>query len=123
MYAGVEEIDPDAHLGALEIILWQQPHLRIFFLQVFVDDRGLVNHAVAVHQHRHFSIGIQFEQILRFFFQIDFDQLIGNFLFRQDNPCPVSVRSGMGRIKFHDRRPPLVDFTYHPGAVVAMSRK
>jgi hypothetical protein len=42
------------------------------------------------------------DEVRRFVFQIDFDELIGNILFGQDNPCPVSIGSGVAGIEFHE---------------------
>jgi acyl-CoA synthetase (AMP-forming)/AMP-acid ligase II len=43
----------------------------------------------------------RFAQVVAEAFQIDLDQLVRNFLFRQDNPCPVSIGSAVGRIESH----------------------
>jgi hypothetical protein len=69
--------------------------------QVFVDDRRFVDNTVAVDQHRHFAVGILSGQVFRFVLEIYFDEIIGNFLLRQDNPCPVGVGSGVAGIEFH----------------------
>lgn len=81
MNTGVEKIDPDACLSPPELIRGQKADGRIFFFQIFIDDGRLVNHAVTIDQHRNLGIRIQFEKILRFVFEIHFNELVGELLF------------------------------------------
>jgi hypothetical protein len=41
------------------------------------------------------------QQIFRLVFEIDLDEIVGNFLLGQDNPCPVGVGSGVAGVEFH----------------------
>jgi hypothetical protein len=101
MNPGVKKIDPDARFRALEKLGRQQTDFGKFLVEIFVDDRRFVDYAVAVNQHRHFAVRVSLHQITRFIFEVDFDELVGNFLFGQDNPCPVGIGSGVARIEFH----------------------
>ena len=109
LQTGVAEVDPDARPCAQERIGRHEPHLGILFFQVFVDDRRLVNHALAVNQHGNLAVRIEFEEIFGLVGKVAFDQLIGELFFRQDNPCPVSVGSRLIGIEFHERLPSQVD--------------
>jgi len=40
-------------------------------------------------------------QILRFVFEIDFNLFVRKVLLGQDNPCPVSVWSGVAGVELH----------------------
>jgi hypothetical protein len=40
-------------------------------------------------------------QIFRLVLEIHFDELIGQLLFGEDNPCPVSIGSSVAGIEFH----------------------
>jgi hypothetical protein len=51
--------------------------LRIFLFEVFVDDRGFVNDGVSIYQHGNFAVGVSFKQLLRFVFEIAFDEFVG----------------------------------------------
>ena len=101
MDSGIEEVDPDSHLGAVELIARHERDVVELFVEIFVDHGRLVDDAVAVDQHRHFAVGVLLDQILGFVLEIDFDRFIGNFLFGQDNPCPVGVGSSVAGVKFH----------------------
>jgi hypothetical protein len=80
--AAIEKVDPDACLRSKQRIARQQTDLGEFFVEIFVDDRRLVNDTGIVLQHRHFPVGISRQQILRFVLKINLDQLVGKFLFR-----------------------------------------
>ena len=58
LHAGVAVIDPNSYARANQWIFWHQRHVRVFVLEIFIDDGGLVNNRIAVHQHRNFAIGI-----------------------------------------------------------------
>ena len=98
MHAGVEEIHPNPHLGAIEVIARHERSVGEFLVERFVDHRRLVDDAVAVDQHRHLAVGILLNQIFRFVLEIDFDLFVGDVLFGQDNPCPVGVGSGVAGV-------------------------
>jgi len=55
-----------------------------------------------MHKHRYFGVRVELKKICWFIFEIDFNEVVGEPLFRQDNPCPVSVGSRMARVEFHD---------------------
>ncbi len=98
MHAGVEEIHPNPHLGAIELTARHQRCVGEFLVEILVDHRRLVNDAIAVDQHRHFAVGILLNQIFRFVLEIDFDRFVRDVLFGQDNPCPVGVGSGVAGV-------------------------
>ena len=85
----------------MQRVAWQERDLRIFFFQIFVDDRRFVDDAVAIDQHRHFSVWIQSEEVFRFVAEVALDEFVGEFFLGQDKPCPVGVGSGLVGIKFH----------------------
>ena len=85
----------------MQRVAWQERNLRIFFFQIFVDDRRFVDDAVTVDQHRHFSVWVQSQEVFRFVAKIALDEFVGEFFLGQDNPCPVRVGSGLVGIKFH----------------------
>ena len=93
LQARVRVIDPDSRTRALRRIFGHEPHLWILFLEILVDDRRLIDYRSAVHQDRDFAIGVEFQQLLRFIFEIALDKVMRNPLFRQDKPCPVRVGS------------------------------
>lgn len=101
LHAGVAVVDPDSDARASQRVLWHQRHAGILFFEILIDDSGLVNNRIAVHQHRNLAIGIQSEKVFGLVAEIAFYQLEGNLFFRQDNPCPVSVRSGTVREELH----------------------
>ena len=41
------------------------------------------------------------KKVSRLIFKVDLNEVVGEPLFRQDNPCPVGVRSRMAGIEFH----------------------
>ena len=82
MDPAIHEVDPDARFRPKQGVAGHQAKLGKSFLEVFVDDRRLINYSAVVHQHRHFAIRISRQQILGFVLEIDLDQLIGKFLFR-----------------------------------------
>ena len=104
LQTGIAVIDPNARPRSLERIFRHERHSGIFFVEVFVDDRRLVNDRVAVYQHRHLAVGIQLEQLPGFVLKVAFDEIVGELFFRQDKPCPVGVRSSVARIEFHHFR-------------------
>jgi hypothetical protein len=63
------------------LIRRQKTNGGIFFFQIFINDSRLVDHAVAVNQHRDLRVGIQFEKVFRFVFKIHFNELVGEFFF------------------------------------------
>ena len=91
---GVAVVDPNSYPRTLKRVLGKKRYFGIFLFQVFIDDRGFVDHGVVVHQHRNFAVGVEFEEFLGFVAEIAFDEVAGNFFLCQDKPCPVSVRSG-----------------------------
>jgi hypothetical protein len=82
LQARVRVIDPDSRSRALHRIFRHERHLRIFFFQILVDDRRLIDYRSAVHQHWDFAIGVEFQQFLRFVFEIALDEVVRNPLFR-----------------------------------------
>ena len=94
LQARVGEVDPDARPRPLVGIFRHERYLGIFFFEIFIDDRRLVDHRVAIFQDGDFAVGIALEQLFRLILQVAFDALIGNVFFGQDNPCPVGVGSG-----------------------------
>jgi hypothetical protein len=58
LHASVTVVNPNSYARARERILWHQRHVRVFFVQVLIDDGGLVNNRIAVNQHRNFAIRI-----------------------------------------------------------------
>ena len=113
MESGVEEIDPDSHLGTVELTARHERHIVKLFIEIFVDHGRLVDDAVAVDQYRHFAVGVLLDQILGLVLQIDFDRFIGDVLFSQDNPCPVSVGSSVAGVEFHERNLLMSAANYH----------
>lgn len=101
----VAEINPDSHLGPSRRIIGHERRIGKSFFQVLVDDRRFVDDRVTIDQDGNLGIGIQFEQVFGFVLEIDFDQIVGNLLFRQDNPSPVGIWSGDARIELHHRPP------------------
>ncbi len=101
MKPGAHIIDPDARLGAKQQIGGHEPNLGKLLLQVFVDDRRLVNNTVAGDQHRHLAVGILSQQIFGLVLEIDLDELVRDLFFGQDNPRPVGVGSGVAGVKLH----------------------
>ena len=101
MDSAVHKVDPDARFRSQQGIAGHQANRGKYFLEVFVDDGRLIDYPAVVHQHRYFTIRISRQQILGFVLEIDLDQLVGKFLFRQDNPCPVCVRSAMAGVELH----------------------
>ena len=93
LQARVRVIDPDSRSRALHRIFGHERHLRIFFFEILVDDRRLIDYRSAVYQHRDFAIGVEFQQLFRFVFEIALDEVMRNPLFREDKPCPVRVGS------------------------------
>jgi hypothetical protein len=93
--------------------------LRIFLFQVFVDDRGFVDDGVAIYQYGNFAVGVSFKQLFRLVFEIAFDELVGYLFFRQDKPCPVSVRSGTIRKQPHKFTSSFVVCFYHLSLTMA----
>ena len=85
----------------MQRVAWQERNLRIFFFQIFVDDRRFVDDAVAIDQHRHFSVWIQSQEVFRFVAEVALDEFVRDFLLGQDKPCPVGVGSRLVGIKFH----------------------
>ena len=101
----VAEVDPDARAGAQQGIFGHERGGRIFFLEIFVDDRRLVDHADAIYQYRNFRVGVKFQKIFRFIGKIALDEFERKFLFGQDNPCPVRVGSGLIGKELHNYPP------------------
>jgi hypothetical protein len=99
---GVQEIDPDPDLGPLQKVGGHELKLGKFFIEILVDHRRFVDDAIAVDQHGHLAVGILLQQIFRLVFEIDLDEIVGNFLFGQDNPCPVGVGSSVAGVEFHE---------------------
>ena len=58
LHAGVAVVDPNSYARANQRVFWHQRHFGILFLEILIDDGGLVNNRIAVHQHRYFAIGI-----------------------------------------------------------------
>ena len=119
MDSAIEKVDPDPYFCPLPMIGGQQPRRRIFLVQIFIDNRRLVDHCVAIDDDRHLGVGIKVKKVLGFVLEIDLDKLIGDFFLRQDNPCPVGVRSGVASEEFH-RDGLLVLFFYHHVMRLAM---
>ena len=105
LQARVGEVDPDASTRPLVRIFRHQRYRGKFFLQVFIDDRRLIDHRVAIFQHGNFAVGITLEQLFRFVLQVALDEIVRDVLFGQDNPCPVSVGSRLIGEQFHDSPP------------------
>ena len=82
MDPAIHEVDPDARFRPKQGVAGHQANLWKSFLEVFVDDRRLINYSAVVHQHRHFAIRISRQQILGFVLEINLDQLVGKFLLR-----------------------------------------
>src|SRR5688572_2537398 len=101
MQPGAHIVDPDPCSGAKQEIGGHERDLGKLLFQVLVDDRRFVDDTVAVDQYRHFAVGILSGQVFGFVLEIYLDEIIGNFLLRQDNPCPVGVGSGVTGIEFH----------------------
>ena len=74
----------------------------ILLVEIFVDNGRFVNDSLAVNQGRNFAVRIDLQKVLRFVFEIHFDELVWNLFFRQDNPCPVRVGSAVAGIKLHE---------------------
>jgi hypothetical protein len=55
---GAHEVDPDARLGTEQKVGGHEPDLRKLLIQVFVDNRGFVDYAIAVDEHGYLAIGI-----------------------------------------------------------------
>jgi hypothetical protein len=80
----------------LQGVCGEERNLRKFFLQVFIDDRRLIDHAVTVNEHGDFGVRVEFEQVFGLVLEVDFQEFVRDFLFGKDNPCPMSIGSGMG---------------------------
>ena len=93
LQARVGEVDPDARPRPLVGIFRHERYRGIFFLQIFIDDRRLVDHRVAIFQHGDFAVGIALEQLFGLILQVALDEIVWDVLFGQDNPCPVGVGS------------------------------
>ena len=115
LQARVGEVDPDARPRPLVGIFRHERYRGKFFLQVFIDDRRLVDHRIAVLQHGDFAVRIALEQLFRFVLQVALDELVRDVLFGQDNPCPVGVGSRLIGKQFHDS-PPRLKFGAEPVA-------
>src|SRR3989338_1624622 len=98
---GVAEVYPDPHPCPLSLLSGHERDLRILLFQVFVDDGGFVNDRVAVNQDRDLAIRIQLQELPRLVLEIDLDQIVRDLFFRQDNPSPVGIGSGMTGKKSH----------------------
>ena len=101
MDPAVEEIDPDPNLCPLKVVRRHEANSRILFVEVFVDNCRLIDHAAVIDQHRHFGVRVELKEILGFVFEVHFDEFVGGPFLCQDNPCPVSIGSAMGRVEFH----------------------
>jgi hypothetical protein len=101
MQPATEEIDPDARLGAQQEVGRHEPDFGKLLFQVFVDDCRLVNDPVSIDQDGHFAVGILLDQVFGFVFEIDFNGFVREFLFSQDNPCPMGIGSGTAGVEFH----------------------
>ena len=113
LQARVGEVDPDARPRSLVGIFRHERYRGIFFLQVFIDDRRLVDHRIAIFQNGDFAIGIALEQLFRLVLQVALDEIVGDILFGQDNPCPVGVGSRLIGKQFHIS-PPWLKFSDEP---------
>jgi hypothetical protein len=93
MNTRVAKVDPDAGLGTQVGIFGQQRNFRKFFLQVFVDDRGLVDDPIGIDQNRNLGVRVEPEKVLRLVLEIDLNEIVREAFLCQDNPSPVRVRS------------------------------
>ncbi len=91
---GVAVVDPNSNPCPLRRIYRHKGNVGIFLIQIFVDDRRLVDDGVAIHQDGNLSVRVKLEQLFGFIAEIAFDQLKREMFFRQDKPCPVGIRSG-----------------------------
>ena len=80
-----------------------ESYFGVFLFEVLIDDRGFVNDRLVIHQHGNFAVRIEFEKLPGLVFEIALDEFIRNFLFGQDKPCPVRVRSRAVRKELHTR--------------------
>jgi hypothetical protein len=93
--SAVQEVNPNSCFRFLQRVFGQQRILWKFFFQIFINDCRLINDAIIVDENRDLGVRVEFEQFSGLIFKIDFQEFVRDFLFGEDNPCPVSIRSGM----------------------------
>ena len=81
----------------------QQGRMGKTLIQVLHDDAGFIESQIPVDQGRQGPVRIQFHQIFRHVERIDIFDLVGNVLFRQHDPDPMTVRIRRVRVKGHYR--------------------
>ncbi len=70
---------------------WHQLRMRKTFVYVFVDDVCFIKHQIALHQDRHFAIGIDCRDVLRLVHQIHIDHLEIHAFLEQHDPAAVTI--------------------------------
>ena len=88
-------IDQDTHLCPFLQIGGHEGRIWVFFVQILVDDAGLVEYGRVICQDGNFTVGIElqiFGRLLLALSQIDGNYIVWQILFRQDDLDPLTVR-------------------------------
>ena len=75
--------------------------MRETLVDVLVDDVGLVQHQVAIDQHRHAVVGIDHGDVFRLVVEIDIDHLKIHAFFKEHDPAAVAERVRRTGIQIH----------------------
>src|ERR1035437_2588374 len=78
-----------------------QLRMRETFIYVFVDDVRLIQHQIALHQHRHFAIGIDRRDIFRLVHQVHVNYLKIHALLEQHDPTAMTIGARRPGIQSH----------------------